>query len=102
MKLYKFTALFVPDEEEKNVYNVTFPSLPEIATFGDSKEDARFMAQDALELIILSKLEHGEQIPRDKKPAKVPQGAFVEEILVTVNLDVKSMPLTPDVKTAFA
>ena len=102
MRLYKFTALLVPEKSQPDVYNVTFPALSEIATFGDSKEDARFMAQDALELTILSKLEHGEKIPKDQKPAKLPKGAITEEILVTVNLDVKSMPITPDVKTAFA
>ena len=100
MKLYKYTAVFIPESGEDDVYNVTFPSFPEIATFGESKEEARFMAQDALELVILSRLEEGEIIPSEKKPSKLPKGAFSEEILVTVTHEVKTTPLTQDVKAA--
>ncbi|HLB60216.1 MAG TPA: type II toxin-antitoxin system HicB family antitoxin [Patescibacteria group bacterium] len=101
MKLYKYTAVFTLEKGETDVYNVSFSALPEIATFGESKEEARFMAQDALELVILSRLEECETIPKDKKPTTIPQGAFVEEILVTVAHDVRSTLLTKDVKIAF-
>ncbi len=102
MKLYKFTAVFTPDEEDKDAFNVSVPALPEICTFGDSIEEARFMAQDALELDVLSRLEEGEEIPQDCMPEKVSKGAIVEEILVSVAHEVSSTPLTPDVKAAFA
>lgn len=102
MKFYKFTAVFTPEPGEDEVYNVSFPALPEIVTFGESKSEARFMAQDALELVVLSRIEEGEKLPRDKKPKRLPRGAFAEEILVTVSHDVKSAPLTKDVKNAFA
>ncbi len=69
------------------------------ATKGPS---TRFMAQDALELVILSRLEEGESIPIDKKLAKLTKGATAEEILVSVAHNVSSAPLTPDVKAAFA
>ncbi len=102
MKLYKFTAVFTPDEEDREAYNVFVPALPEIATCGDSVEEARFMAQDALELVVLSRLEEGEAIPTDKKPIRPPKGSIVEEILVSVAHEVSSAPLTPDVKATFA
>ncbi len=102
MKLYKFTAVFTPDEEDNEAYNVSVPALSEIATCGDSVEEARFMAQDALELAVLSRLEEGESIPVDKKPKRVGKGAVVEEILISVAHEVTSSPLTPDVKATFA
>ena len=102
MKIYKYTAIFTPEQGKENVYNVEFPALPEIATFGESKEEALFMAQDALELVILSRLEEGEEIPPDKKPKKLAKNSFSQEILVTVVHEVNSSPLTEDVKTAIA
>lgn len=101
MKLYKFTVIFTPDEEDKNAYNVFVPALREIATCGDSVAEARFMAQDALELVVLSRLEEGEPIPANKKPSRVPKDAIVEDILVTVDHEVRSTLVTPDVKATF-
>ena len=92
MKLYKYTAVFTPEPGEDEVYNVTFPALPEIATFGESLAEAHFMAQDALELVVLSRLEEGEHIPSDKKPKRLPKGAIAEEILVTISHEVKTTP----------
>lgn len=101
MKLYKFTTVFIPEAGEDG-YNVSVPAFPEICTCGDSIEEARFMAQDALELVVESRLEEGESIPADKKPTRVPKGAIVEEVLVSVAHEVSSTLFTPDVKAAFA
>lgn len=101
MKLYKFAAVFVPEKGEDG-FNVRVPAFPEICTCGDSIEEARYMAQDALELVVESRLEEGESIPADKKPTHVPKGAVVEEILVSVAHEVSSTLFTPDVKAAFA
>lgn len=101
MKLYKFTAVFIPEKGDEG-YNVSVPALPEICTCGDSIGEARFMAQDALELAVTSRLEEGESIPADRKPTRVPKGAVVEEILVSVAHEVSSTIFTPDVKAAFA
>lgn len=60
------------------------------------------MAQDAIELVVLSKLEEGELIPVDKRPKRVTPKDVVKEILVSVVHDVNTVPLTPDVKFAFA
>ena len=102
MKVYKFTVVFTPERGEEDVYNVSVPAFPEIATFGESLAEAWFMAQDALELVVLSSLEGGEAIPSNKRPKKVVRGVIVEDILVTVSHEVKSTPLTLDVKTAFS
>jgi len=102
MKVYKFTVVFTPEEDEEGVFNVSVPALPEVLTFGESLEEARFMAQDALELVVLSRLEEGETIPANKKVAKISKGSIVEDVLVTVSHEVKSTPLTPDVKVAFS
>lgn len=99
MRFFKFTIIMVPDEEDKDSYNVTVPAFPEIATCGDSLEEARFMAQDALELVILSRLEEGEEIPLDLKPKKVSKKSLVEEIVVSVAHEVTATPANY-VKTA--
>lgn len=101
MKLYKFTAVFTPDADEPSAFNVLVPALPELCTCGDSIEEARFMVQDALELVVLSRLEEGEVIPSDRKPTRMPKGSTVEEILVTVAHDVRSAALTHDAKAVF-
>lgn len=89
-----------PEKEGKESYfNVNVPALPEIVTFGDSIEEARYMAQDALELCILSRLEDGEEIPQDVKPKKVAKNAYVEEIMVSVAYDITATPASY-VKTA--
>lgn len=93
--------MFIPEEDQKGAYWVKAPALSEVTTGGNSLEEARFMAQDALELVILSRLEEGEPIPEDKKPSRVPKGAVVEEVLVTVSHTVQSAPLTAHVKAAF-
>ncbi len=103
MNIYKYTAIFTLKKEDgEEYYDVSIPAYPEICTFGDSLEEARFMAQDALELVVLSRLEEGEEVVGDKKPTTVSKNAIIEEILVTVSHEVKSTPLTQDVKAAIA
>lgn len=100
MRFFKYTIVMTPEKEGKECYfNVNVPALSEIATFGDSIEEARYMAQDALELSILSRLEDGEDIPQDVKPKKVSKNSIVEEILVAVAHEVTATPANY-VKTA--
>ena len=42
-----FTAVIEPDEEDGG-YVVTFPAIPDLATQGETLEEARLMAEDCL------------------------------------------------------
>ncbi len=67
---YTFTMLFEPAEE--GGYVVTCPALPGLVTEGDTMEEARQMAGDALRGYIESLLEDGLSIPPDKTPIAEP------------------------------
>jgi len=102
MKLYKFSVVIKPTVENKETYyQVQVPALPEIVTYGDSLEEAIYMAQDALELVVLSRLEDGENIPADKKPVSIVKNAVIKEILVSVTHSVNSTPFE-NAKSALA
>ncbi len=93
MRFFKFTVILTLEKENsQNYYNVLVPSFPEICTFGASLEEARFMAQDALELVILSRLEEGEEIPGDKKPLTLSKNDKVEKIVISVFHQVSATP----------
>lgn len=103
MKVFKFTAVLTREKEDgEQYYLVRVPALPEVVTEGNSIEEAMYMAQDAIELVLESRLEEGEAIPQDKKPIRVPSHAIVKELLASVTHSVKTTPLTDDVKIAFA
>lgn len=53
-------------KEPEGGYTVTVPSLPGCVTFGDTIENARDMAKEAIELYLESLKEHGEQIPTEE------------------------------------
>ncbi len=59
-----FTALFGPAEE--GGYVVTFPAIPDLATQGETLEEAREMAKDALRCYLEALQKDGETIPTDK------------------------------------
>ena len=65
MRQYQYTVLFEPQE---GGYNVIVPAIPEICTFGETLEEARAMAQDAIRCYLKSALKNGEPIPRDAEP----------------------------------
>ena len=67
---YTFTMLFEPAEE--GGYVVTCPALPGLVTEGDTLEEARRMAEDALRGYLESLLEDGLSIPPDKTPITEP------------------------------
>jgi antitoxin HicB len=48
-------------------FSVLIPAIPEICTYGDSLEEAREMARDAIRCFLESALETGEPIPSDLK-----------------------------------
>jgi predicted RNase H-like HicB family nuclease len=63
---YTFTMLFEPAEE--GGYVVTCPALPGLVTEGDTMEEARKMAEDALRAYLESLRKDGLSIPEDKMP----------------------------------
>lgn len=74
MKQYQYTVFFEPQE---GGFNVLVPAIPEICTFGETLEEARRAAQDAIRCYLESALKHGEEIPKDAEPAR-------ERVAVTV------------------
>jgi len=67
---YTFTMLVEPAEE--GGYVVTCPALPGLVTEGDTLEEARQMAEDALRGYLESLREDGLSIPPDKAPITEP------------------------------
>jgi antitoxin HicB len=68
MKEYSYTVLFEPAEE--GGFTVTCPALPGLVTEGDTLEEARAMAQDAIRGYLESLRKDRLPIPSDKMPVK--------------------------------
>src|SRR5437868_9690645 len=67
---YTFTVLF--EQAEEGGFVVTCPALPGLVTEGDTLEEARRMAEDALRGYLESLVEDGLPIPSDKSPIAEP------------------------------
>ena len=67
MSEYRYTVFFEPVPE--GGYNVIVPAFPEICTFGDTLEEARAMATDAIRCVLESMRANHETIPPDSVPA---------------------------------
>ena len=65
MEIYNYTVIFRPLEEDG--FDVIVPAIPEICTFGDTMQEAREMAEDAIKCYIESALELNEPIPKDSE-----------------------------------
>ena len=78
MREYKYTVFFEPAEE--GGYIVRVPAIPEICTEGDTIEEARAMAEDAIRCVIESNIKLGESIPDDVVLDKEP---LKEQVAVT-------------------
>lgn len=63
MAEYGYTAVFEPLPEWR--FSVLVPAIPEICPYGDTLEEAREMARDAIRCYLESVLETGEPIPGD-------------------------------------
>ena len=50
--------------DDNGTFLVTCPQLPIVATFGETEEDARGHAVDAIETVLASMIDDGEDIPR--------------------------------------
>ncbi len=63
MKIYNYTVLFEPIAE--GGYQVCVPALSGIVTYGESLEEARVMATDAIRCHCEGLLNDGEKLPDD-------------------------------------
>ena len=63
MTQYSYRVLFDPLPE--GGYQVIVPAIPEIITYGQTLEEAREMAQDAILCHIRGLLKDGEEVPED-------------------------------------
>ncbi len=62
---YTFTAVFEPAEE--GGYVVTFPAIPGLVTEGDTLDEARAMAADALQGYLEILREDGRPLPVEEE-----------------------------------
>ena len=69
MRIYRYTVIFEPAEE--GGYVVTCPALPGLVTEGDTLDEARVMAQDAIRGYLESLAEDGEEAPVENVDATV-------------------------------
>lgn len=58
-----YKVLLKPEPE--GGFTVNVPALPGCITYGETLEEAKINAQEAIELYIESLKEHGEEIPTD-------------------------------------
>ena len=79
MAEYAYRVIY--ERVEEGGYQVIFPAIPEIITYGRTLEEAREMAQDALACHIQSLRDDGEEIPKDPFLKEKP---VVEEMKIAV------------------
>ena len=73
--VYNFTVVY--EQLSTGGFNVIVPAIPEICTYGETLEEAREMAKDAVQCYVESAIKAGEAIPQDVKPT-------VEELAITL------------------
>ncbi|MBI4256937.1 type II toxin-antitoxin system HicB family antitoxin [Candidatus Uhrbacteria bacterium] len=65
--ILQYTVLFTPDEESGG-FVVEVPALPGCHTQGETLEEAKSMAKEAIELYLETLQDRGIQIPEDEDP----------------------------------
>ena len=63
-----YTFVFTPEPE--GGFTVTCPALPGLVTYGETLQEARQMARDAMDGLIEVMLEKGEAIPESDAPTR--------------------------------
>lgn len=62
----KETYTVVLRAEPEGGYTVLVPALPEIVSYGETLEEAKYMAQDAIRCALLARRDRGEPIPKEE------------------------------------
>ena len=78
-----YPAIFHKEEEG---FWVSFPDLPEALTQGDDMDDAYFMAQDCLGLVLTTREIEVQSLPKPSLPNKISVGK--DEYLVIIEFDM--------------
>lgn len=63
--IHEFHTIFRPEPE--GGYTVIVPSLPGCITYGRTIDEAKLMAQDAIDLYVSVLIDDGEKIPSDSE-----------------------------------
>jgi antitoxin HicB len=79
---YTFTAVFEPSEE--GGYVVTFPAIPNLATQGETLEEAREMAEDCLRCYLEGLRKDGLPLPESEEYEAEPIRSGVKVKLTAV------------------
>ncbi len=74
-----YTFVFQPEPE--GGYTVTCPALPGLVTYGETLDEARSMARDAMGGLIEVMLEMGETLPESDTPDVMPRFNRLAHIL---------------------
>lgn len=84
--MYYYFAQFLPDEENPEILNVSFPDLPGCTTFGTGMQEAFESARDALEGYLEVEIDRGEVIPEasDYTTAKIKAELSCQELEITI------------------
>jgi len=77
-KILSYTVVFEPAEE--GGFTVTVPALPGVVTEGDTLEEARAMAREAIILHIESLSAHGEHVPVENDDAPIHFEKMIVEV----------------------
>lgn len=80
MATYVYTAKFQPEPE--GGYTVTIPALRGLVTYGETSDEAKANAYEALELYLESLLERNKPIPSDIP--LLSSGVITEKISVSL------------------
>jgi predicted RNase H-like HicB family nuclease len=67
------TYTFVFQPEPEGGFTVTCPALPGLVTYGETLDEARAMARDAMEGLIEIMLEKGERVPESDAADAAPR-----------------------------
>lgn len=78
MREYKYTVIFEPAQE--GGYLVHVPALNGLTTEGDTLEEAKRMAVDAIRCHLLSLLQRNQPIPEDLREEK----PLIDELAVAI------------------
>ena len=93
---YHFYAVL---QQEDDYYNVYFPDLPGAITFGESIEDAVYMANDALEGHLLVMEDDNDNIPAPSNYRELSAKLMDNEQLQLVSVDTKLIRIKEENKT---